>query len=92
LLTTEFERTMMEGEALAASRRIALMCAEAVPERCHRRLLADAFTVRRWPVRHVLDGGCAAHRLTPFARPRGTRILYPADGQAELAGCEPHGR
>ena len=68
------------------------MCAEAVPERCHRRLLADAFTVRGWSVRHVLDGGCAAHRLTPFARPSGTRILYPADGQAELAGCEPDGR
>ena len=79
---------MAEVEALAASRRIALMCAEAVPERCHRRLLADAFTVRGWSVRHVLDGGCAEHRLTPFARPSGARILYPADGQTEQAGCE----
>lgn len=49
-------------------------------------------TVRGWPVRHVLDGGCAAHRLTPFARPSGTRILYPPDGQVELAGCERGGR
>jgi uncharacterized protein (DUF488 family) len=89
MLTPEFERAMAEVEALATSRRIALMCAEAVPERCHRRLLADAFTVRGWSVRHVLDGGCAAHRLTPFASPSGTRILYPAEGQAELAECEP---
>ncbi len=48
--------------------------------------------MRGWSVRHVLDGGCAAHQLTPFACPSGTRILYPADGQAELAGCEPDGR
>jgi uncharacterized protein (DUF488 family) len=92
MFTPEFERSMVEVEALAASRRIALMCAEAVPERCHRRLLADAFTVRGWSVLHVLDGGCAAHQLTPFARPSGTRLLYPADGQTELAGCQTDGR
>lgn len=91
MLTREFERCMVEVEALAASRRIALMCAEALPERCHRRLLADAFTVRGWSVRHALDGECAPHQFTPFARPSGTRILYPANGQAELAGCEPGG-
>ena len=78
MLTPEFERSMAEVEALAGSRRIALMCAEALPSQCHRRLLADAFMVRGWSVRHVLDGGCAAHQLTPFACPSGTRILYLA--------------
>jgi hypothetical protein len=39
----------------------------------------------------VLEGGCAAHPLTAFACPSGTRIVYPAHGQAELAGCEPDG-
>ena len=58
------------------------MCAEALPERCHRQLLADAFTVRGWPVRHVLDDGCAEHQLPPFARPSGTRILYPGAPRA----------
>ena len=89
MLTEEFEQSLAEVAALAASQRIALMCAEAVPERCHRRLLADAFTVRGWSVRHVLEGGCMLHQLTTFARPSGTRILYPADGQPALPGCAP---
>ena len=88
MLTAEFERSIASVEALARSHRIALMCAEALPERCHRRLLSDALAVRGWAVRHVQDGGCAAHRLTPFARPIGARLVYPADGQAALPGCE----
>ena len=88
MLTAEFERSIAEVEALASSHRIALMCAEALPERCHRRLLADALAVRGWAVRHVLDGGCVPHRLPSFARPNGTRIVYPADGQATLPGSE----
>jgi uncharacterized protein (DUF488 family) len=76
MLTAEFERIMTDMEALAANRRIALMCAEAVPWRCHRQLLSDAFSVRQWHVRHIMDNGCHEHRLPPFARPEGTRILY----------------
>jgi uncharacterized protein (DUF488 family) len=82
MLTTVFAAIMAELEHLAGARRIALMCAEAVPWRCHRQLLADAFTVRAWPVRHILDDGCAEHRLTPFAAPSGTRIVYPKRGSA----------
>jgi uncharacterized protein (DUF488 family) len=78
MLTEAFERIMAELELLAAGRRAALMCAEAVPWRCHRQLLADAFAVRGWAVRHVLDDRCEAHRLPAFARPSGTRVLYPA--------------
>jgi hypothetical protein len=40
-------------------------------------LLADAFTVRSRPVRHILADGCTEHRLPPFAEPTGTRIVYP---------------
>jgi uncharacterized protein (DUF488 family) len=76
MLTAEFERIMSEMESLAADRRIALMCAEAVPWRCHRQLLSDAFSVRRWSVRHIMDDGCHEHNLPPFAQPEGTRILY----------------
>ena len=39
--------------------------------------LADAFTVRGFPVRHILERVCEEHRLTLFARPSGTRIVYP---------------
>jgi uncharacterized protein (DUF488 family) len=77
MLTPAFEFAMEGLAQLADSRRIAVMCAEAVPWRCHRQLLADAFTVRAYTVRHILDRGCEAHHLPPFARPDGARIMYP---------------
>jgi uncharacterized protein (DUF488 family) len=76
MLTPEFERIMGEVQPLAAERRIALMCAEAVPWRCHRQVLSDAFLVRGWTVRHIMDRGCQEHKLPPFARPEGTQIYY----------------
>ena len=58
---------------------IALMCAEAVPWRCHRSLIADALTVRGIEVRHITGmSEAAAHKLTPFARVEGGHITYPA--------------
>ncbi|HYB42577.1 MAG TPA: DUF488 domain-containing protein [Candidatus Methylomirabilis sp.] len=80
MLTPAFAAAVADLELLAARRRIAVMCAEAVPWRCHRQLLADAFWVRGWPVRHILDTGCAEHRLPAFARVSGERIVYPASG------------
>lgn len=79
MLTPAFDRSLEELLALARSRRAAILCAEALPWRCHRSLVADALTVRGFPVRHILGPArCEAHRLTPFARVAGTRILYPA--------------
>ena len=77
MLTDEFERIMAEMEEMASRRRMAMMCAEAVPWRCHRQLLADAFLVRGWSVRHILDDGCREHELPAFAQPDGRRLLYP---------------
>jgi uncharacterized protein (DUF488 family) len=76
MLQEEFARIMKEMEIIAGERRAALMCAEAVPWRCHRQLLADAFLVRGWNVRHILDDACHEHRLTEFAELRGTQIYY----------------
>ena len=77
MLTVDFARIIDEVEGLATGKRIAIMCAEAVPWRCHRQLLADAFLVRGWSVRHILDDGCHEHKLPPFARPReGHCIIY----------------
>jgi uncharacterized protein (DUF488 family) len=77
--TPEFERALEELTALARERRTAIMCAEAVPWRCHRSLIADALTVRGLTVRHILSAASdVPHRLTPLARVDGTRILYPA--------------
>lgn len=78
MLTPAFDRIMEELVALAATRRLAVMCAEAVPWRCHRQLLADAFLARGWPVRHILEDRCEVHRLPPFAHASGARLLYPA--------------
>jgi uncharacterized protein (DUF488 family) len=76
MLTAEFEEIMADVEKLAEEKRIALMCAEAVPWRCHRQLVADAFFVRGRAVRHIMDDGCHEHKLPPFAQPEGTQISY----------------
>jgi hypothetical protein len=60
------------------------MCAEAVPWRCHRSLIADALVVRGNPVEHILsEKRTQAHVLRPFARVEGTRITYPPAGEAK---------
>jgi uncharacterized protein (DUF488 family) len=76
MLTPEFAGIVREVEELAGAKRAAFMCAEAVPWQCHRQLLADAFLVRGWSVHHIMDDYCRAHRLPPFARPEGERIIY----------------
>ena len=76
MLTDEFDQIMKEMETIADENRIALMCAEAVPWRCHRQLLADAFLVRGWTVRHIMDDSCREHSLPMFARVDGTQIYY----------------
>ena len=84
MLSPEFEKIMEEMEQLVASKRTAIMCAEAVPWRCHRQLLADAFLARGFSVRHIMDDGCHEHHLPPFAIPKGTKIFYPASAQLDL--------
>ncbi len=57
---------------------VAIMCAEAVPWRCHRSLISDALTVRGWAVSHITDRTQpSSHSLTPFARVSNGRIAYP---------------
>ncbi|HEX9663335.1 MAG TPA: DUF488 domain-containing protein, partial [Candidatus Binatia bacterium] len=76
MLTDVFHDVVKEVERLAGAQRTAFMCAEAVPWRCHRQLLADAFLVRGWSVEHIMDNGCHAHKLPPFAHPEGAKIYY----------------
>jgi uncharacterized protein (DUF488 family) len=76
MLTAEFERIVAEVANSAELKRIALMCAEAVPWRCHRQLLADALLIRSWTVRHIMDNGCHEHKLTGFAQVEGMKIVY----------------
>lgn len=70
----ELERLM----ALASQERVALMCAEAVPWRCHRSLIADALVARGIEVEHILSATTRKpHTYTPFARVEGEKITYP---------------
>jgi len=76
--TVEFWAAIERLEHLAARRRTAIMCAEAVPWRCHRSLIADALTVRGVEVRHIIGmAEPARHSLTPFAHLEHGRITYP---------------
>jgi uncharacterized protein (DUF488 family) len=78
--TPEFEQSLEELIGLANQDRIALMCAEAVPWRCHRSLIADALLVRGIRTEDIMSlTRRQVHVLTPFAKVRGTTITYPAE-------------
>lgn len=80
MLTDDFEGGLSELRSLTAGGTVALMCAEAVPWRCHRSLVADALTVRGAEVRHITGVGRAApHHLTEFAQVDRARVTYPDD-------------
>jgi uncharacterized protein (DUF488 family) len=86
MLTAEFAQSLQELIERARGERAALMCAEAVPWRCHRSLIADALAVRGIAVEHVLsEKRTHRHVLKPWARVEGTRITYPpADAEADF--------
>jgi len=77
--TPEFQAGLTRLIKLAGKKKSAIMCAEAVPWRCHRSLIADALTVRDIRVEHIMSKKRSPiHSLIPFARVRGRRITYPA--------------
>jgi uncharacterized protein (DUF488 family) len=80
MLTEEFQLGLRKLRVPCAEGRVALMCAEAVPWRCHRSLVADALTARGARVEHIIGSTQRAspHRLTAFAEIAGTRITYPS--------------
>jgi hypothetical protein len=76
--TDEFEKALRRLLQLCAEKRCAVMCAEAVPWRCHRSLLADALLARGVAVEHILSGSRRdVHSFTPFARIQNDRVVYP---------------
>src|SRR5579864_947964 len=81
--TEEFERALDHAIELARAKPSALMCAEAVPWRCHRSLVSDALLVRGIDVLEIVGHSAAKmHKVTPFARVDGTHITYPAEETA----------
>jgi len=82
--TEQFESALERLIAMSRQQRLAIMCAEAVPWRCHRSLVADALNARAVPVVEILsESSYRTHKLTAFAQLEGTRITYPS-AQAKL--------
>ena len=78
--TPQFSESLGELIRLARDGRVVLMCAEAVPWRCHRSLIADALLVRGIRTEDIMSATRRqVHTLTPFAKVRGTAITYPAE-------------
>ncbi len=78
--TPAFEAALAQLIQMASRKPTAIMCAEAVPWRCHRSLIADALIVRGWRVVDLMSESSAKpHTLTPFARVEGTRVSYPGN-------------
>jgi uncharacterized protein (DUF488 family) len=78
--TSEFAQSLEEVIRLANQHSIVLMCAEAVPWRCHRSLIADALLVRGIRTEDLMSATRRqVHTLTPFANVRGTAITYPTE-------------
>lgn len=76
--TPEFDANLRDLIALDRERHVAIMCAESVPWRCHRSLIADALTARGIPVAHIMSETKAnPHKLTSFARVEDRRVTYP---------------
>jgi uncharacterized protein (DUF488 family) len=76
--TNEFQKALEALMVYGTDTKTAIMCAETVPWRCHRSLIADALVTRGWEVRHILSQVKAdEHRLTPFAVIDGYRLVYP---------------
>ena len=79
LESEEFRAGLAALEDLAGRRPTAVMCAEGLWWRCHRRLVADVLTVRGWTVCHIAPGGALSeHALPEFAVVEGERVTYPA--------------
>jgi len=76
--TREFVKNLQLLMRLSKRERVAIMCAEAVPWRCHRSLIADALLVRRFEVFHIMGPkSLKDHGITSWAKVRGVKIWYP---------------
>ena len=77
--TEDFEKNIKILLRQVKKERVVLMCAEALPWRCHRSLIADALVVRGLAVEHIMSSTkIQPHELTPFALVQGTQLIYPA--------------
>lgn len=85
MATEEFRAGLEELQKLARTKRTTIMCAEAVPWRCHRSLIGDALLARGVHVEDLLSATTSSeHELTPFAKVNGTLVTYPAQKESGI--------
>jgi len=78
MATKEFSEGLKALMKIAERRNTAIMCAEAVPWRCHRSLIADALIKKGWVVKDIISTSAAkTHRLTPFLKVKKEQLTYP---------------
>src|SRR5205823_11993378 len=89
MTTPEFQRALARLREIAAARPTAIMCAESVPWRCHRQLIADALIARGEAVGHILGATrVEPHHLSTHAEVLpGGRLRYPAGPPDQIALC-----
>jgi uncharacterized protein (DUF488 family) len=76
--TSEFQTALDGVMDVAEDKRTCIMCAEALPWQCHRRLISDALIVRGWTVQNIMSrGSTRPHTLTEFAHVDGAEVTYP---------------
>ena len=87
--TEEFKENIDRLIRLAKQKKIVIMCAESVPWRCHRSLIADALLVRGIQVKHIMSQKtCNDHTLTPWANVKNVQIIYPDEFAIKVADSE----
>lgn len=75
--TKEFSENLLKLIALTRENQLVIMCAEAVPWRCHRTLLSDALSIRKFKVKHILnENNYINHEINPLVQIEGTKISY----------------
>ncbi len=80
--TPEFRENLDKLIELASAERVAIMCAEAVPWRCHRSLIADALLVRGIEAEEITGlERVQPHKLTPWAKVSGIEVTYPEEAE-----------
>lgn len=82
--TPDFKEGLKKLETLGKEYKCAIMCAEALPWKCHRSMIADALTVKKWKVFHIMSKKSAKlHELTKFIHVEKRKLTYPTDKNTE---------
>jgi uncharacterized protein (DUF488 family) len=89
--SAEFQKALEELISVAQQQPTAIMCSEALPHKCHRRIISDALIARGWRVLHLLSPRrIEQHTLTPFAALHGSDVTYPSESCHPLFDPKPH--